>query len=85
MVGGVSGSAGAYKSLVKEGQFVSKGIKARPLLQNSKQVWRDSTSVKNLFNFADDSKVTGSTAKKVMQAFERDAHAIGNNFKTSKD
>ncbi len=85
LVGGVSGSAGAYKSLVKEGQFVSKGIKARPLLQNSKQVWRDSTSVKNLFNFADDSKVTGSTAKKVMQAFERDAHAIGNNVKTAKE
>ena len=70
---------------MKEGQFVSKGIKARPLLQNSKQVWRDSTSVKNLFNFADDSKVTGSTAKKVMQAFEHDAHAIGDNVKTAKE
>ena len=84
LVGGVSGSAGAYKSLVKEGQFVSKGIKTKPLLQNSKQVWRDSTSVKNLFNFADDSKVTGSTAKKVMQAFGHDAHAIGDNVKTAK-
>ena len=29
LVGGVSGSAGAYKSLVKEGQFVSKGIKSK--------------------------------------------------------
>ncbi len=84
LVGGVSGSAGAYKSLVKEGQFVSKGIKTKPLLQNSKQVWRDSTSVKNLFNFADDSKVTGSTAKKVMQAFENDAHVIGYNVKIAK-
>ncbi|NEF94954.1 hypothetical protein [Ligilactobacillus murinus] len=84
LAGSVSGSAGAYKSLVKEGQFVSKGIKTKPLLQNSKQVWRDSTSVKNLFNFADDSKVTGSTAKKVMQAFERDAHAIGDNVKIAK-
>ncbi len=64
LIGGVAGSKGAFKSLVKEGQFVSKGIKTKPLLQNSKQVWRDSTSVKNLFNFADDSKVTGSTAKK---------------------
>ncbi|WP_168350790.1 hypothetical protein, partial [Ligilactobacillus murinus] len=43
LAGSVSGSAGAYKSLVKEGQFVSKGIKTKPLLQNSKQVWRDST------------------------------------------
>ncbi len=85
LVGGVSGSAGAYKSLVKEGQFVSKGIKTKSLLQNSKQVWRDSTSVKNLFNFADDSKVTGSTAKKVMQAFEHDVHAIGDNVKTAKE
>ncbi|TGY53169.1 hypothetical protein [Ligilactobacillus murinus] len=84
LAGSVSGSAGAYKSLVKEGQFVSKGIKTKPLLQNSKQVWRDSTSVKNLFNFADDSKVTGSTAKKVMQAFGHDAHAIGDNVKTAK-
>ncbi len=85
LIGGVAGSKGAFKSLVKEGQFVSKGIKTKPLLQNSKQVWRDSTSVKNLFNFADDSKVTGSTAKKVMQAFEHDAHAIGNNVKTAKE
>ena len=85
LIGGVAGSKGAFKSLVKEGQFVSKGIKTKPSLQNSKQVWRDSTSVKNLFNFADDSKVTGSTAKKVMQAFERDAHAIGNNVKTAKE
>ena len=84
LAGSVSGSAGAYKSLVKEGQFVSKGIKTKPLLQNSKQVWRDSTSVKNLFNFADDSKVTGSTAKKVMQAFENDAHVIGYNVKIAK-
>lgn len=83
LAGGISGSAGAYKSLVKEGQFVSKGIKTKPLLQNSKQVWRDSTSVKNLFNFADDSKV-GSTAKKVVQAFENDAHAIGDNVKIAK-
>ncbi len=85
LIGGVAGSKGAFKSLVKEGQFVSKGIKTKPLLQNSKQVWRDSTSVKNLFNFADDSKVTGSTAKKVMQAFEHDAHAIGDNVKTAKE
>ncbi len=84
LAGAVSGSAGAYKSLVKEGQFVSKGIKTKPLLQNSKQVWRDSTSVKNLFNFADDSKVTGSTAKKVMQAFGNDSHAIGDNVKIAK-
>lgn len=32
-----------------------------------------------------DSKVTGSTAKKVIQAFEHDAHAIGNNVKTAKE
>ncbi|MDE7050834.1 MAG: hypothetical protein K2O75_08225, partial [Lactobacillus sp.] len=32
-----------------------------------------------------DSKVTGSTAKKVIQAFEHDAHVIGNNVKTAKE
>ncbi len=84
LAGGVSGSAGAYKSLVKEGQFISKGIKAKPLLQNSKQVCRDLTSFKNLLNIADDSKVTGSTAKKVIQAFGHDAQAIGNNVKIAK-
>ena len=84
LAGGVSGSAGAYKSLVKEGQFISKGIKAKPLLQNSKQVCRDLTSFKNLLNIADDSKVTGSAAKKVIQAFEHDAQAIGDNVKIAK-
>ncbi len=81
LAGGVSGSAGAYKSLVKEGQFISKGIKAKPLLQNSKQVCRDLTSFKNLLNIADDSKVTGSAAKKVIQAFGHDAQAIGDNVR----
>ena len=81
LAGGVSGSTGAYKSLVKEGQFISKGIKAKPLLQNSKQVCRDLTSFKNLLNIADDSKVTGSAAKKVIQAFGHDAQAIGDNVR----
>ena len=46
--------------------------------------WRDLTSFKNLLNIADDSKVTGSTAKKVIQAFGHDAQAIGDNVKIAK-
>ena len=61
-----------------------RSIKAKPLLQNSKQVCRDLTSFKNLLNIADDSKVTGSAAKKVIQAFEHDAQAIGDNVKIAK-
>uniref|UniRef100_UPI002430E5AF hypothetical protein n=1 Tax=Parabacteroides goldsteinii TaxID=328812 RepID=UPI002430E5AF len=36
LAGGVSGSAGAYKSLVKEGQFISKGIKASNFCRNKR-------------------------------------------------
>ncbi len=83
LAGSVAGSQGAFKTLAKEGHLVSNGIKTKPLLQNSKQVIKDSMSAKNflnLFNFTGDSKVIGNTVKEVVSALNLDRRAIETNI-----
>lgn len=85
---GIAGSGSAFKSLAKEGYFISQGVAAKPLLSSFKALRTETVSVKNATNLVKNFKnvkYLKGTGKGILQgtktAFVKDAKGIGENLK----